>query len=139
MTKAKDLAAELLEIGRQNRELLVELRQERKALKDTIREAKQAKEDLRTMIDEAVDNEKVTEAVRVGLEEIKQKIEQLMEVKTEQIGEKFQQLGNLFMFGNTQGRGQPLEQLIIQRRADEQEREQMFRSVQRDLKERKYT
>lgn len=138
MTKAQDLAAELLEIGKQNRELLVELRQERKALKEVIKEANQAQEDIRGMIDEAVDNEKVTEAVRIGLEEIKHKIEELMEVKTEQIGEKFQQLGNLFMYGNTQGRGEPLEQLIIRRRANERERLEVLRAVQQDLKDKKY-
>lgn len=138
MTKAQDMLTQLSDIAQENKALLVELRQERLNLKEDLKLAKQAQEDIRALIEEAVDNQKVVEAVEMGLNEIKRKIEELMEVKTQQIGDKFQQLGNMFMYGNTQGRGEPLEQLIIRRRADEQERAEALRVVQQDLKDKKH-
>lgn len=93
------------------------LREAHGMIKDLRREVKSAKEaenSIRTAVKEAVEAE-ITEELRRGLDEFGHALKKAMGDGVDHVLKEFRQLENIVMYGNQQGRGKSLRDLLEER------------------------
>lgn len=110
-----DLIEELSKAAQECRQLLTELRQERREVRRDLTELATARKELQKMIDEAIDQENVSEIVKDGLADIKAKIDEVSETKCQQIGTMFDRFTAVMLYGNQQERGPNVFDTLFQK------------------------